>query len=96
MGNSLLKRKFHFSKFKVHVFAGQFEVEVVRLIKIAMETDSIALQMEDLNSYISKQLLMLHSHLPSEVFSQVLNIFHRHILESFLNIVEGEIQVILR
>lgn len=92
MGNSI-------ETFEINLnwrFVEQFEAEVVRLIKKTMETDSLVLPTDDLNGYISKQLFRLQNHLPSDVFSQILNIFHRHILQSFLNIIQEEIQVKLK
>lgn len=62
-------------------------------MKKAINADLLDPQVDDLKSYICKQLFRLQSHLPSEVFDQVIDIFRRQILQSFLNIVEEEIQV---
>ncbi len=72
---------------------GQFEVEVARLINTVMESDFGMRQTDDLNSYICDQLLALDTHLEKDVFIRVLNIIYHHILQSFLNVVEGEVQV---
>jgi len=72
---------------------GQFEVEVARLINTVMESDFGMRQTDDLNSYICDQLLALGSHLEKDVFIRVLNIIYHHILQSFLNVVEGEVQL---
>lgn len=58
-----------------------------------METDFGVRETDELNSYICNQLVALDSHLPRDVFLHVLNIIYHHILQSFLNVVEGEIQV---
>lgn len=59
-----------------------------------METDFGARQTDELNSYISDQLLTLDSHLEKDVFQRVLNVTYHHILQNFLNVIDGEIQVI--
>ncbi len=66
---------------------------MTRLINNAMESEFGTRQTDDLNSYISNQLLALYSNLDSDVFFRVLNIIYRHILQSFLNIIEQEVQV---
>ncbi len=59
-----------------------------------METDFGTRQTDELNSYISDQLLTLDSHLEKDVFQRVLNVTYHHILQNFLNVIDGEIQVI--
>ena len=73
----------------------QFEVEVARLINTVMESDFGMRQTDDLNSYICDQILALDTNLERDVFIRVLNIIYHHILQSFLNVVEGEVQVII-
>ena len=63
------------------------------LINNVMESDFGVRQTDDLNSYIGDQLLALDTHLDRNVFIRVFNIIHNHILQSFLNVVEGEIHV---
>ncbi len=58
-----------------------------------MESDFGMRQTDDLNSYICDQLLALDTNLDRDVFIRVLNIIYHHILQSFLNVVEGEVQV---
>ncbi|EFX82091.1 hypothetical protein DAPPUDRAFT_316637 [Daphnia pulex] len=75
-----------------YAIARRFEVEVARLINTVMESDFGMRQTDDLNSYICDQLLALDTHLEKDVFVRVLNIIYHHILQSFLNVVEGEVQ----
>ena len=58
-----------------------------------MESDFGMRQTDDLNSYICDQLVALDTNLDRDVFIRVLNIIYHHILQSFLNVVEGEVQV---
>lgn len=58
-----------------------------------METDFGVRQTDELNSYICNQLVTLDTHLQRDVFLHVLDIIYHHILQSFLNVVEGEVQV---
>lgn len=66
---------------------------MAKLINTVMESDFGMRQTDDLNHYICNQLLALDSNLPRDVFFRVLNIIYHHILQSFLNVVEGEVQV---
>uniref|UniRef100_A0A0N8EGD3 Unc-13 D n=1 Tax=Daphnia magna TaxID=35525 RepID=A0A0N8EGD3_9CRUS len=75
-----------------YAIARRFEVEVAKLINTVMESDFGMRQTDDLNHYICNQLLALDSNLPRDVFFRVLNIIYHHILQSFLNVVEGEVQ----
>ena len=59
-----------------------------------MKTDFAMCQTDELNSYIENQLITLHTHLEKDVFQRVLNVTYQHILQKFLQIVEGEIHVI--
>ena len=65
-----------------------------KLINNVMETDFGMRQTDELNSYIENQLITLNTHLEKEVFQRVLNVTYHHILQNFLNVVEGEIHVI--
>ena len=65
-----------------------------KLIKNVMEKDFGMCQTDELNSYIENQLITLNTHLEKDVFHRVLNIFYQHILKIFLDIVEGEADVI--
>lgn len=66
---------------------------MAKLINAVMETDFGLRQTDELNSYVCNQLLSLDTHLPRETFIRVLNIVFHHILQSFLNVIDGEIQV---
>lgn len=57
-----------------------------------METDFGIRQTDELNSYIWNQLSALDTHLPKDVFFRVLKTIYRHISQSFLNVLEVEIQ----
>ena len=66
---------------------------MTRLINNAMESDFGMRQTDDLNSYICDQLLALDTNLDRDVFIRVLNIIYHHILQSFLDVIEQEVQV---
>ena len=68
-------------------------MEVARLVNRVMETDFGSRQTDELNSYVCQQLLILDEHLDRPVFIRILNVIYHHLLQSFLNLIEGEIQV---
>lgn len=71
------------------------EWEVAKLINAVLDSDFGALARGRLSGYLYDQLSTLNTQLDIEVFEQVLHVIHQRILQKFLDVVLGDIDVMI-
>lgn len=71
----------------------QFETEIAKLINTIVTSEFNSHSIYKLNDYICEQLGTLNAHVETGVFVRIFTIFRQRILQTFLNVLQGEVEV---